>query len=111
MVTFFALVYVYQQSEIFRFAYAGEKRQALFQDLLDKNTALRYNILESGSLIRIGNKILESNDYEMPETYQLVKLAYPLENLKVKGSVQRKENLVARIFSIKRQAEAKTINP
>jgi len=110
-VTFFSLLYVYQQSEIFRLAYVGEKNQAAFQDLLDKNTYLRYNIQSSVSLVRLGSKISESKDYEMPAAFQLVKLSNQLENIKTTRLVRRRENLLVRFFSIKREAQAKTVNP
>jgi hypothetical protein len=109
--TFFALLYVYQQSEIFRLAYAGQKKANQFQDLLDKNTLLRYNIESSASLINISSKLSKGNDYEMPGTYQLVRLSAPLKNLKPNERIPKKENIIARIFSIKTEAQAKTINP
>ena len=92
-------------------AYIGQKKAAFFQDLLDKNTQLRYNIEKSASVVRIGNKILESNDYEMPSSYQLVRLREPLKDIKVPAAPAQTENVFVRFFSIKRQAEAKTINP
>jgi hypothetical protein len=110
-ITFFCLLYVYQQSEIFRLAYVGEKKIAEFQDLLDKNTLLRYNIESSASLIRITNKVSPGEDYEMPHTFHLVKFSHPQEAKKRVKGIAKKENIIARIFSIKRQAEAKTVNP
>lgn len=111
LVTIFSLLYVYQQSEIYRLAYLGQKRHSIFQDLLDKNTRLRYNMQKSASLVQIGNKVMDNKDYEMPATFQLVKLSYPLENSNIKYRVIKKQNLIARFFSVKTQAEAKTINP
>lgn len=89
----------------------AQKRQAMFQELLDKNTLLRYNIESNASLVRIGSRLSQNQDYEIPANYQLVKLSYPLENLKVNMRAPKKENLIARIFSIKREAQAKTVNP
>jgi len=109
--TFFSVLYVYQQSEIFRLGYLAQKRQSMFQELLDKNTFLRYNIESNASLVRIGTKLSQNQDYEIPANFQLVKLSYPLENLKVNLRAAKKENLIARLFSIKREAQAKTINP
>lgn len=109
--TFFALLYVYQQSEIFRLAYLGQKKATQFQDLLDKNTIIRYNIESTVSLVNISNKLSKGNNYEMPGTYQLVRLSSPPKNLKPNERVPKKENIIARIFSVKREAQAKTINP
>ncbi|MDD5730186.1 MAG: hypothetical protein PHN57_03550 [Candidatus Omnitrophica bacterium] len=112
VVTFLCLLYVWQQTEILRLAYVGQKDVSTFQDLLDKNSALRYNLKRNTSLTHLGNKVSETQDFQMPETYCLVKLNSPEENLKTSNfNFTRKENLLARLFSIKRQAEAQTIAP
>lgn len=110
-ITLFSLLYVCLQTEIFRLGYVAEKNQAVFQDLLDKNSILRYNIERKASLVRIFNKVSECADYEMPDTYQLVRLTSLKEGLATRARSPKRENFVSRFFSIKRQAEAKTINP
>jgi len=107
-ITSFSLLYVYQQTEIFRLAYVGQKKQALYQDLLDKNNILRYNIKSKGSLAQIGNTISCNTDYEIPDTYKLVRLTPSRE---LKEQLPNRETIISRVFGIKRQAEAKTINP
>jgi len=108
-VTFLSLFYVYQQTEIFRLAYVGQKKIVCFTDLLDKNNILRYNIGRKASLVRIGDKISSSSDFQMPDSYRLVRLVPAKEGIKIKG--QPLKTLASRIFGVKRQAEAKTINP
>ena len=110
-ITCFSLLYVYQQSEIFRLAYVGQKKQVSFQDLLDKNTILRYNIERNASLISIGSKISGSNDFQMPDSYRLVKLSATKEGFRINSGNPAKQTMIARIFGIKSQAEAETINP
>ncbi len=110
-ITVFSLLYVYQQTEIFLLAYDGQKKQAVLQDLLDKNNILRYNIARNASLTRIGNKISSNADFQMPNAYRLVKMAQPLDSLKVRQYTPKKESLIASIFGIKTQAEAKMISP
>ena len=110
LITLFALLYVHQQTEIFRFAYLGQKKSSDFQELLDKNAALRYNIGKKVSLVRLGNQVSGNSDFQMPDAYRLVKINNPPETLVAKQDVPR-ENLFARVFGIKRQAEAKTISP
>jgi len=110
-VTSFSILYVYQQSEIFRLAYLGQKKQVLYTELLDKNTALRYNINKSSSLVNIGGKIKENADFQMPDNYRFVKFISSKEGLMLANDSQNKEGLLARIFSLKREAQAKTINP
>ena len=109
-ITFFSLLYVWQQTEVFRLAYVGQKKQVLSQELLDKNSILRYNIKRNASLVAIGNRILGSADFQMPDTYQLVRLAPGSTGLKLKEQLSSKGTLISRLFGIKRQAEAKTIN-
>lgn len=110
-ITSFSLLYVYQQTEIFRLAYVGQKQQALYQDLLDKNNILRYNIKSKVSLVQIGNSISQNNDYEMPGAYTLVRLSPSRESSSFNGQSLKGETIISRLFGIKTQAEAKTINP
>ena len=110
-ITSFSVLYVYQQSEIFRLAYLGQKKQATFNELLDKNTALRYNIKKNSSLVNIGNRISDTNEFQMPDNYRFVKFVSSRNGLKLADQNQSRESLLARIFSLKREAQAKTINP
>lgn len=109
--TSFSVLYVYQQSEIFRLAYLGQKKQATFNELLDKNTALRYNIRKNSSLVAIGNRINDTNEFQMPDNYRYVKFISSKDGLELAAQNQSREGLLARIFSLKREAQAKTINP
>jgi len=112
IITFFCLFYVWQQTEVFRLAYDGQKNLVVFKDLLDENSFLRYNLKRKTSLVLIGSKVSASGDFQMPDNYCLVKLSTPGEALKTAYSrSSKKENLLSSIFNIKRQAEAKTINP
>lgn len=110
-VTLISLLYVHQQTEIVRLAYVGEKKAAVFQELLDKNSVLRYNIGKSVSLVELGSRVSGSANYEMPSTYRFVKLAPSRSVSKAGGFVAAKENIFARFFSVKTQAEARTLNP
>lgn len=110
IITFFSLLYVWQQTEVFRLAYEDQKNLAFFEDLLDVNSNLRYNLKKNTSLVRIGSKISACGDFQMPDNYCLVKLVNPQQSLKIASSrLAKKRNLLSRIFDIKRQAEAKTI--
>jgi len=110
-VTVFSLIYVHQQSEVFRLAYVGQKRTAVFEELLDKNSLLRYNINKSASLVHIADKVSDSRDFVMPESYRLIKLAPARGGSRASLVKVERVNLLSRFFGIKRQAEAKTINP
>ena len=110
-ITSFSVLYVYQQSEIFRLAYLGQKKQTLFTELLDKNTVLRYNINKGSSLVNIGGRINETREFQMPDNYRFVKFVSSKDGLKLADQSQNKVGLMARIFSLRREAQAKTINP
>jgi len=112
-ITLFCLAYVYQQTEIFRLAYIGQKKLTAFQDCLDKNTSLRYNIKKNTSLTRIDDKVYGYAAFEIPQDYRLVKLTYTQGVFKETKQPRspKQENLLARLFGIKREAQAKTINP
>ena len=107
--TLFILLYVYQQSEIFRLGYAVNKKQESFQDLLDKNALLRYTVQKNASLTRINSKLSSCADFQMPESYRLVKVRYPVARAEVLTHRVSSENALVRFFSIKREAQAKTI--
>ena len=110
--TLFSLLYVWQQTEAFRLAYTGQKSLTAFQDLLDKNTVLRYNIQRNASLISIGNKVYDTADFQIPGKYQLVRVITTGKTLRVaQQRLPNKENMFTRLFGIKRQAEAKTFGP
>ncbi|MDD3345039.1 MAG: hypothetical protein PHO34_01185 [Candidatus Omnitrophica bacterium] len=110
-VTSFCVLYVYQQSEIFRLAYLGSKRQSTYKELLDKNTALSYSIKKSSSLVNIGTRISQTHDFQMPDNYRFVKVVSSKDGLRPVSQGQGREGLLAGIFSLKREAQAKTINP
>lgn len=110
-ITLFSLLYVYQQTEIFRLAYMGQKKMASFEELLDKNCILRYNIEKNGSLACIGNKISDYADFQMPDKYQLVRLAPARRPRALKKPSSPGQGLFSKAFGIRRQAEAETISP
>ncbi|MDP3732616.1 MAG: hypothetical protein Q8R31_06340 [Candidatus Omnitrophota bacterium] len=112
-ITFFCLLYVYQQTEILRLAYIGQKKSAVFHDFLDKNTMLRYNINKNTSLVLIDNRVSGYAKFEMPDSYRVVKLAYHQEGgvrIANRTRSSRLQNIATAIFGIKRQAEARTID-
>ena len=111
LVTLVSLLYVHQQAEIVRFAYLGQKHSQSFEDLLDKNKILRYNIAKNASLVHIGDMI-RSAEFQMPDNYRLFKVG-PEMDISARESARpiAKQNIFSRFFSIKRQAEAQVINP
>jgi len=110
VITAFCIFYVYQQTEVFRLAYTGQKKMVVFEELLDKNSVLRYNINQNASLVRIGNKVLAVSDFQMPDNYRFIRLASSKESPRIIKRAPSEENMISRLFAVKRQAEAKTIS-
>ncbi|MDI6758830.1 MAG: hypothetical protein QMD94_04065 [Candidatus Omnitrophota bacterium] len=110
-ITGFSLLYVYQQTEILRFAYVAQKKQAVAEDLLDRNSILRYNIEKNASLVNIGGKVSKSGEFQMPDAYCLVRSNLFAKNSEIKVDPIARQTVLSKIFSVKRQAEAQTINP
>ena len=108
--TLFAILYVFQQAEIFRLGYTVDKKHEAFQLLLDKNALLRYNVQKNASLIHLSGKFSNGADFQMPKTYRLVRLSYPQNTVQSTTQTNKGENIFTRLFSVTRQAEAKTIN-
>jgi hypothetical protein len=110
-VTLFSLMYVWQQTEVIRLAYEGQKNYSCFQDLLDANSSLRYNLTKNTSVTKMAGRISKDNDFRMPDNYCLVKVPAPkVQTQYAQRPSRRKETLMSQVFGIKRQAEAKTIN-
>ncbi|MDD5770968.1 MAG: hypothetical protein PHO81_01835 [Candidatus Omnitrophica bacterium] len=110
-ITSCCVLYVYQQSEIFRLAYLGSRRQVVYNELFDKNTALSYNIKKNSSLVKIGNRLGDTGEFQMPDNYRFVKVVAYGDGLKPVSQNQAKTSLLAGIFGLKREAQAKTISP
>jgi hypothetical protein len=111
-VTFFSLLYVWQQTEVFRLAYDSQKNFSRFQELLDENSLLRYNLKKNTSLVKLAGKNSVSRDFQMPDEYCLVKIPgakeYPAS---ANRHLAKRQNPIIRALGINRQAEAKTLNP
>lgn len=110
-ITACCVLYVYQQSEIFRLAYLGSRRQVTYNELFDRNTALSYNIKKNSSLVKIGSRISGTNEFQMPDKYRFVKVVTQNDSLKPVSQNEPKAGLLAGIFGLRREAQAKTINP
>src|SRR3989338_11587888 len=96
MITFISCLYVHQQTEIFRLAYLGQKKIARLEELLDKNSILRYNINKSASLVNISSKISQDSGFQMPQNYRLVRVANNSETSRITAGLSKKENIIAR---------------
>jgi len=106
ILTSLSLLYVWQQTEIFRLAYLGQNKEVLHQDLLDKNSILRYNIEKNASLVYIADAYSKEANFQMPESFRLVR-ATRSGKILVSEYLPKKQNLFSRLFGVRREAEAK----
>jgi len=109
-VTFFCLAYVYQQTQIYCLAYTGGKKEQLYQDLLDKNNLLRYNLNVITSLPLMGGRVLGSCEFEMLAISGLMRLEEPKAKENLVKSTNKFFTRLGNIFSLKSQAEATPLN-
>lgn len=111
VLTSIALAYVWQQSAVVGLAYEGQAKTAAFQDLLDKNSQLRYSLKQSTSLVHLAGRVADKNDFQMPKNYYLVKVTSPKQKATSESNrVSKTLRLVYRLFGVQREAEAKTLN-
>ena len=110
IITCVSLIYLYQETETVKLSYTASKKSNRYQDLLEQNKNLKYNIARLKSVSSLGNKVLKDNaNFEIPRPAQLAEIKLR-NNKKVKlASIQRKSNLILSFFSLKSQAEAQTI--
>lgn len=108
-ITLTALLYVYQQTQIFYLAYQNDKKQARLQEAIDKNNILRYNEKVLSSLPYIEKKLLaRHSDFEIPREQRIVRLDLATQS---RAEFVKTNNILVRFFnSITRQAEAKPVN-
>lgn len=109
-ITLISLIYLYQETETIKLAYTTSKKSKYYQDLLEQNRNISYNIDTLKSVTLLGNKVLGANsNFEIPKPTQLAELKLKKsKNLKIASSKQ-KPNLILSFFSLKSQAEAQTI--
>ena len=108
LITFFSLAYIYQQVEIYCFAYKGQRQSKIYYSLLDKNNILRYNKNVITSLPSIQNRLLAKADFRMPETIKLVKTQAAKEDIFI-HKITNKIASIFNVFSLRSQAEAHTL--
>ena len=108
-VTFFAILYVHQQTEVMRLAYVNQKAVAQFEDCLEKNAFLRYNLERKISLIRIGEKVAAYANLQMPAEVKLVQMN--VGSTELTSAQEKKGNIFTSLLGIKRVAEAEPVNP
>ncbi len=119
IVTVLSLLYVYQQTEIVKLGYRITRAENVLQSMRDRRTSLEFTLtsLESPSNLDKNLFMNNNNQYEMAQSFKLVKVA-PLSSQGVRVASGSKMGFAPLSF-LKRlarqgifaptQAEAKTV--
>lgn len=101
--TILALFFVRNQINIYLLSYKLEKNNLLYEELLDENGILLYDINRLSSVQRISDKLGTSKD-EFTIPMRIVRLEKEKKRL-----AERRENFFVRLFKLSPLAEAKEI--
>lgn len=76
--TFFSLLYVFQQTEIIKAGYKITEAQKAFEACLDHRTVLEYTLSALESPLNLDkNLFFKKDQFELASDYRLVKIAPP----------------------------------
>lgn len=111
--TVVALVYIQLQVQIYDLAYRGKNKQEQIQQLKDENSDVIYHICTLKSANHLGVKVLtENSGMQFLDDTRIVLVESPQEPVSAQTlalSSNRRLGFLASIFSLKSQAEARTI--
>ncbi len=116
LVTVLSLVYIDLQVQIYSLGYQGEGKKTELQKLRDYHSDVSLNIYKLKSSNNLGVRLLSDNSkMKFLDQRNIVKLEAPLElaaqpalaTARISGST--KPNLLARMFSLRSQAEAEPV--
>lgn len=99
---FFALLLVYQQTEIIKFGYKNKRQKDKLQELDDYHNHLKYRIETHKSLDNINNRLFtQAENFQLPEESQIMTLRTArdtrVQETIVKTSLTRR-NIFSKIF-------------
>ena len=113
IVTIFSVIYINLQVQIYDFAYQAKKKEKDIRRLVDHNGNVTYNILKLKSANHLGVKLLaENSNMQFMDSSNVVQLQshIPLKKEQhpvASSKTQKKLNVLASIFALRSQAEAK----
>ncbi|MCX7928003.1 MAG: hypothetical protein N2606_07760 [Candidatus Omnitrophica bacterium] len=110
LLTTVAVLYVWQQTEIIKLAYDNHKNTNRFQELLDENSWLRYNLKKNASVVSLGNKGFAQEDFSMPSSYCVVTVNGKRTEASLYGKRLKNKTLFAGLLNLGKEAQAKTIH-
>ena len=110
-----ALVYIQMQVQIFDLAYQGMNKEKQIQKLIDDKSDVMYNICKLKSVNNLGVKLLqEDSDRQFLDRTDIVRIQSPevetaTPQIALSEQPGRRPNFFSSIFSLRSQAEARTI--
>ena len=113
IITILSVIYINLQVQIYDFAYQAKKKEKDIRRLVDHNGNMIYSILKLKSANHLGVKLLtENSNMQFMDSNNVVKLEthIPLKNEQrpaAAQNIEKKSNVLASIFSLRSQAEAK----
>lgn len=113
IVTIFSVIYINLQVQIYDFAYQAKKKEKDIRRLVDHNGNVTYNILKLKSANHLGVKLLaENSNMQFMDSSNVVQLESHISLKKeqrpaASSKTEKKPNVLASIFSLRSQAEAK----
>ena len=113
MITILAVIYINLQVQIYDFAYQAKKKEKDMRRLVDHNGNMTYSILKLKSANHLGVKLLtENSNMQFMDSNNVIKLEthIPIKKEQPPAAVEnieKKPNILASIFSLRSQAEAK----
>ena len=113
MITILSVIYINLQVQIYDFAYQAKRKEKDLRRLVDHNGNMTYGILKLKSANHLGVKMLtESSTMQFMDSNNVIKIETNIPIRKEQGpavvpNVEKKPNILASIFSLRTQAEAK----
>jgi len=102
-ITLLSLAYTWQETEIIKLAYQENQKTRDYKELLDKNRALRYNLVSLKSSSNLGAKLFNDNtEFEIPRSTQMFVVPLPKkENVNNSQGALIKDGIILGMFKIK----------
>ena len=113
LVTMFALLYVAQQTEIVKLGYKIHQAERVLEALRDKKTSLEFTLSSLESPLHLDKSLfLNNNDFEMAQSYKLVKVAPQGLKPVLYAQASQRQSVLQRLAKLSifeaRQAQAQT---
>ena len=113
ILTFLSVIYIHLQVQIYDFAYQAKRKEKDLHRWSDHNGNMTYSILKLKSANHLGVKLLtQDSNLQFRDNNNIIKLETHIPLKKERSvveppKIEKKPNVLASIFSLRSQAEAK----